>query len=406
MVLCRCSSGASIGAIWMSVYWFSTSYKSRAYALIIRTAVAVIFASIGRAYAENAPLAAVGVSPIVVANVAPSSNDIGHIIAIQSVKVVPRVTAFIEEVNVAQGSMVRDGELLFSLQKAQFQAALQMAQASLASAQAALINAEVTYERAARLNHTGFEAQSNVDQALAARDEARATVLAAAASVQTATLNLGYCTITAPIAGRIGAVAETKGNLVTAATGSLATINQLDPIRVVFSVNSGSAILASTHQAGGNSPVTTSGLAVALDLPNGQKYPYSGKIAFFDNHVDTQTGTVNVYADFPNPTNILLPGAYVSVVISSAEPQEAPLVPVAAVQTDQNGEFVLIVGSGNKVEQRSVTLGEQIAQNFIVKKGLGKGDRVIIDGAQKVKVGEFVNPTVDAGASASDGKGK
>jgi membrane fusion protein (multidrug efflux system) len=339
--------------------------------------------------AAQEPVPSVVVTPVVSANIAPSLSNIGHVIAIQSVKILPRVTAFIDEVNVQQGSTVKAGQLLFSLQTAQYQAALQTAQANLASAQAALENAQLVYARAANLKTSGFESQSSLDQALATRNEDRANVLAAQASLANAQLNLSYCTITAPIAGRIGAVALTKGNLVTSGTGSLVTINQLDPIRVVFSVSNDSPILSTMQNS-----AARAGFALSLDLPSGAKYHYPGKIAFLDNQVDSSTGTVNVYADFPNPQSLLLPGAYVSVLTRPSKPQEALMVPVAAVQTDQSSDYVLVVGQDNKVAKATVSLGQQIGQNLIVNSGVKLNDRVIVDGIQKVKVGQAVSATV------------
>ena len=201
-------------------------------------------------------------------------------------------------------------------------------------------------------------------------------------------LNLSYCTITAPIDGRIGAVVLTKGNLVTTTTGTLATINQLNPIRVEFSVSTDSPILAAAQ-----ADPSESQFAISLDLPDGKPYPIKGKIAFLDNQVDTNTGTVNVYADFPNPDGLLLPGAYVNVDTAPAQAQEALLVPVAAVQTDQNSSYVLTVGADDKVAQQTVTLGDQVGQNYIVKSGVKLGDNVIVDGMQKVKVGDTVTVT-------------
>jgi len=342
-----------------------------------------------------APAPSVVAAPVVQQNIAPGTANIGHVIAIQSVKIVPRVTAFIDDVNVQQGSTVKAGQVLFTLQTAQYQAALQTAQANLASAQAAAQNAELVYERGARLNSTGFEAESALDQALATRNEDQANVLSAIANLANAQLNLSYCTITAPIDGRIGAVALTKGNLVTTTSGTLATINQLDPIRVVFSVSTNSPILSGVEGSAGAK------FNVSLDLPDGSHYPYTGKIAFLDNQVDSSTGTVNVYADFQNPKSQLLPGAYVSVLTSPATPREALMVPVAAVQTDQNSEFVLLVGPDNKVIQQTVTLGAQIGQNFVVQSGLKLGDKVIVDGIQKVKVGDTVSATIQPASSGS-----
>ncbi len=340
------------------------------------------------------------VTPVVTANIAPSTSNIGHVIAIQSVKIIPRVTAFIDQVNVAQGAAVKAGEVLFTLQPAQYEAALQTAQANLASAQAALANANLVYERASRLNATGFEATSSLDSDIATRNEDQANVLSAEASLANAKLNLSYCTITAPIDGRIGAVALTKGNLVTPTTSALATINQLDPIRVVYAVSSNSPILAAMQSSAGQKNAANP-FTVHLDLPDGSQYQYAGKIAFLDNQVDSTTGTVNIYADFPNPQSLLLPGAYVNVASAPQQPLEALLVPVAAVQTDQNSSYVLIVDPDNTVRQQTITTGEQIGQNVVVKSGVSVDDRVIIDGIQKVKIGQPVTVTVQPAAAVA-----
>jgi membrane fusion protein (multidrug efflux system) len=339
------------------------------------------------------PPPSVGVTPVITQNIAPSFSNIGHVVAIQSVKIVARVTAYIDVVNFQQGSAVKAGQLLFSLQPEQYQAALLMAQAQLASAQAAVANAQLVVDRATALRATGFEAQSMLDANNATRSEDQANVLAAQAAVATAKLNLSYCTITAPIDGRIGAVALTEGNLVSSSTGTLATINQLNPIRVEFSVSADSPILTAFQ-----SDPSEQQFDISIDLPNGQPYPIKGKIAFLDNQVDTNTGTVNVYADFGNPKGALLPGAYVNVQTAPSTPQEVAMVPVAAVQADPKGSFVLVLEAGNKVVETNVTLGDQIDQNFIVKSGISPGQQVVIDGIQKVKNGEVVSPTVETAA--------
>jgi membrane fusion protein, multidrug efflux system len=338
-----------------------------------------------------APPPSVVVTPVSEQNIAPSFSNIGHVMAIQSVKIMPRITAFINEVNFKQGSTVKAGQVLFTLQPEQYEAALETAKANVASAQAALANAELIYGRAVNLKQTGFEAQSALDTALATRNEDQASLLSAQAMLANAALNLSYCTITAPIDGRIGAVVLTKGNLVTTTSGTLATINQLNPIRVEFSVSANSPILAAAQ-----ADPSESQFAISLDLPDGKPYPIKGKIAFLDNQVDTNTGTVNVYADFANPNGLLLPGAYVNVDTAPVQAQQVLLVPISAVQTDQNSSYVLTVGTDNKVAQQTVTLGDQIGQNFIVKSGIKLGDRVIVDGVQKVKVGDAVTVTTAA----------
>jgi membrane fusion protein, multidrug efflux system len=354
------------------------------------------------AQAANPPPSVV-VTPVVKSDVSTSLSYIGHVIAIQSVQLVPRVTAFIDQVTVKQGSNVQAGQVLFKLQSAQYEAALQSAEANLASAQAALANANITYQRSLHLNNSGFSPTSTLDQDLATRQEDQANILSATAAIALAQLNLGYCTITSPISGRIGNIPLTMGNLVTPSTASLATINQLDPIRVVFAVPTESPLLYATHYSvGQQNPRGNANFKISLDLPNGKPYPQTGTIVFFDNQVDTSTGTVNVYADFPNPRGLLLPGAYVSVAAAPAKPKEALLVPVAAVQTDQNSSFVLVVGPDRKVRQQTVTLGDQIGQNYMVKSGLLAGQDVIVDGIQKVTVGSPVSVTY-APASQANG---
>jgi membrane fusion protein, multidrug efflux system len=343
------------------------------------------------------PPPTVTVAVIAVQNVAPVYNFIGRVVAIQSVSVVPRVTAFIDDVPVRQGSEVAAGQVLFQLQKEQYQAALQSAQAQLTHDQALLAEARDDLDRYQQLaQQNSIAKQQAADQAfLVQQDEA--TVKLDQANVDNAQLNLSYTTISSPIAGQIGAVTLTKGNLVTPSTAALATINQLDPIRVVFSVS----YLMNAAEKAGLSPAKAAARTIQLKLPDGSSYKSAGKIAFFDNQVSVQTGTVSIYADFPNPDHLLLPGTLVTVEVHRAKAQERPLVPSEAVQTNQGGSFVLVVGSEDKVEERPVTLGSQIAQNFIVEKGLAGGERVIVAGVQKVKAGQTVNPVASPPAAAT-----
>lgn len=346
------------------------------------------------------PAPAVTVVPVQVQDVAPENTFIGRVTPIQSVQVVPRVTAFIEDVPVKQGSDVKAGEVLFQLQKTQYQAAVQAAQAQLDSAKAALQNAQLAYQRSARLAKQGVAAQATLDQDTATRDQDAAQVLAAQANLAQAALNLSYCTIVSPIDGRIGAVSLTKGNLVTPSTPALATVNQLDPIRVVFSV-SDNVLVSVQQQTGASQDQIASQVVVNLKLPNGKEYNQTGKVSFLSNQVDPQTGTVSVYADFANPRRLLLPGAFVNVSVRRATPRERPVVPVAAVQTEQKGSYVLVVGPDNKVKQQPVTLGRQIAQDYIVEKGLTGGENVIVEGVQKVRPGETVKVTVQQPAGTA-----
>lgn len=351
--------------------------------------------------APSVPAPSVTVAPVVVKDIAPPQTFVGRVVAIQAVQIVPRVTAFIEDVPAQQGRDVKAGDVLFQLEKAQYAAAVQAAQAQLASANAALRQAELTYERAATLKQRNVETQANLDQAIATRDQNKANVQSARANLDQANLNLSYTTITSPIAGRIGAVSLTKGNLVTPSTPALATINQLDPIRVLFSVSAG-RVIAAQQRTGASPTHIAQGLKVNLRLPDGAMYGETGSIAFLGNEVDRATGTVSVYADFPNPQELLLPGTFVTVEVSRATPQPRPVVPVAAVQTQQSGNFVLTVGADDKVAQQQVQLGQQVGQDFVVTSGLKGGERVIVEGVQKVHPGQTVNPTTASAQPAQD----
>ncbi len=356
----------------------------------------------GHAQAPSSPAGpppSVTVAPVVVKDIAPSQTFIGRTAAIQAVQIIPRVTAFIEDVTVKQGSDLKAGDVLFRLEQTQYAAAVEAAQAQLASANAALHQSELAYERAATLAKKDVQTQANLEQAQATRDQNQASVQAAQASLDQANLNLSYCTITSPIDGRVGAVSLTKGNLVTPSTPALATINQLDPIRVVFSV-SDRTIVSAQQRTGTSAARIAQGLKVNLLLPDGSTYGETGSISFLGNQVDPATGTVSVFADFPNAQALLLPGAFVTVEVSRASPQERPLVPVQAVQAQQSGNFVLTVDQDNKVAQQQVQLGQQVGQDFVVTSGLSGGERVIVEGLQKVHPGDVVNPVTEAAPPA------
>lgn len=371
---------------------------------VISVVALIMLIGPGSADAQTpAPPPAVIFVPVALQDVAPVYSFVGHVMAIQTVQAVPRVTAFIDKVLVKDGSDVSAGQVLIQLQKSQYEATLKAAQGQLASAQAGLHLAQLAYQRASQLASRGVASQATLDQATATRDQDQAAVVSAQANVAQAALNLSYCTISAPISGRIGRVTLTKGNLVTPSTPALVTINELSPIRVVFAVAYRQMVTIETR-ANAAGHVDTAKLTVQLKLPNGAEYNHPGVIAFENNQVESTTGTVNVYADFPNPDGLLLPGAYVNVDVRRAVPEERPMIPVEAVQTEENGSFVLLIGPDNKVKQQAVTLGPQIAENFVVEKGVSKGDRVVIGGLQKVKPGELVNPVAAPPAATAPGQ--
>ena len=234
--------------------------------------------------------------------------------------------------------------------------------------------------------------QANLDAAQAQRDLAAADVQAAQAQVETAKINLGYTQITSPIDGRIGHANVTKGNVVGPSTGPLARVVQLDPIRVVFSVDDRTLTNARQQNQGVPLEQLSARYVPTLRLGNGQMYPEKGKIDFVDNQVDPNTGTVAVWASFANPNGLLLPNQFTTVVIHPDQKEERPVVPLAAVQQDQQGQYVFVVGDGDHVQQRRIQTDFQVGQDLVVKSGLREGETIVVQGLQKVKPGAQVRP--------------
>jgi len=321
-----------------------------------------------------------------------SSEFIGHVIAIQSVDVRAQVSGILQRVAFEGGQDVKQGALLYQIESAQYQAALTAAKAQLASAQASLVQAQQNLERQQSLYQHQSTPQSTLEQAQAQREVAQANVEAAQAQVRTAEINLGYTTINSPITGRVGATKVTAGNLVGPTTGTLTTVVQLDPIRVVFSINERAFVAYKQAHPGATQEEINARFVPKLRLPDGSMYSETGRVAFVDNQVDPATGTLPVYADFPNPQRVLLPGMLVSAVISPETPPVGFLVPAGAVQQDAQGVYVLVVDGDDKVERRNVVTQAQIDQSIPITSGLKDGDRVIVEGAQKVHPGERVRP--------------
>lgn len=351
-----------------------------------------------------APPPAVTVAPVVKRNVAPKHTFVGRVDAMQSVQLHAMVQGVLQQVVFKEGSDVTEGQLLFVIDPDVYQAQLDGAQAALAKAQATLKNDQLTVARQQQLASQQAAPQQTLDTAVATRDADAATVQAAESQVRSAQINLGYTRIKAPITGRIGAATVTKGNLVSTSTGPLATIVQLDPIRVVFSVDASSLVTAE-QKRGSSVQELTKQFLPRIQFSNGTMYDQAGELSFISNQVDAATGTIPIYASFPNSKNLLLPGQYVSIVVQPSTPEERILVPVAAVQQDNQGKFVLVVGADNKVVQQRFEATRQIDQSWVVDEGLNEGQNVIVNGIQKVHAGQAVNPQPAESPAASPSGG-
>ncbi len=345
------------------------------------------------------PPPAVGVSVATMKGVSRSDQFVGRIQAIGIVGVRARVEGFLQKVLFTEGQDVKAGDILYQIEKDQYQAAVEQAKANLAAAQATAWNAQLQYNRSLQLVKNQYTPQATVDQNKAALDTAKAQVLQNQAALTQAEINLGYTDIHSPIDGRIGRTAYTLGNLVNPASGVLATIVSQDPIYVLFPVSQRQLddIRKSRLQANG----TMTKIQILVTLANGEEYPLPGVWNFTDPQVDQQTDTLTMRATLPNPDRVLVDGGFVTVTIRERKELPRLVVPQAALQIDQAGYYVLVVGPDNKVEERRVTTGPNQGPDVVVQTGLKEGEKVIVEGVQKVRPGQMVKASVTDADSGS-----
>jgi membrane fusion protein (multidrug efflux system) len=347
-----------------------------------------------------APPPGVGVQLAQMKGVAPSYAFVGRVKAVNTVQLRARVEGFLEKVLFTEGQRVKTGDLLFQIEKTQYQAAVEQASANLAAAQAQELNAQLQFNRTSDLVKTQAVSQATLDQNRAALDSSKASVLQNKAALSVAQENLGYTDVTSPIDGRIGLMTYTMGNLVNSASGVLATIVSDDPIYVEFPVSMRQIadITAARQQAGGG-PIN---IKVFVKLANRQEYAHPGVWNFIGIQVDQQTDTLLVRATFPNPERQLVDGAFVTVEVKENEEKQRLVIPRSALQLDQAGIYVLVVNQDHKVEIKRVTTGEAVNTEIAIPSGLAVGDQVIVNGIQKVRPGQVVDAAVVPPAAGAE----
>ncbi|MBO6892458.1 MAG: efflux RND transporter periplasmic adaptor subunit [Roseibium sp.] len=331
----------------------------------------------------------VTVAPVQVIQSANKARYVGRIEATSTVDIVARVEGYLAERKFTEGSFVKKGDLLYVIEKELYEASVNQAKASLDGANAALTNSQIELERQRQLLAKGDISQAAYDSAKATTGGDQANVDAAKANLDTATINLGYTDIYSPIDGRISKTNVNVGNLVDTNTGTLATVTSVDPIYVSFYM--GEKDLIEDREAGLVRNDTAS-LAIELVLADGSKYPSTGKISYVGTSIDEGSDTVEMRATFDNPKNLLLPGQFVNVNVQDANPGEVTAIPQSAIQLDAKGHYVYVVGSDNKAQRTDITLGKQSGALWEVKSGLKKGEKVIVQGLQKVQPGMTVTP--------------
>jgi len=288
-----------------------------------------------------------------------------------------------------EGTDVKEGQPLFQIDPAPLQATLSSAQGELAAAEATYANAKIAADRARRLAPQSYVSKSDLDTAEATERTSAASVQQARAAVQTARINLGYATVTAPISGRAGKQQVTEGALVGQGDVTLlTTIDQLDPLYVNFSMSGDELAQLRQAQAQGSVALSGDGQAtVQVKLGDGSVYPHAGTLDFTSVTVDPSTGSVSLRALLPNPEHVLLPGSFVSFDAILGQRGNAFLVPQAGVQRDAHGAYALVVGKDGKVVRRDLVADSQQNGQWVITSGLQAGDQVIVSGQQKVKEG-------------------
>ncbi|WP_052194939.1 efflux RND transporter periplasmic adaptor subunit [Aureimonas altamirensis] len=354
---------------------------------------------------EGPPPVPVVVHPVEAVPVNEQFEFIARVEAIEAVDVRAQVEGLIADVGFAGGERVAEGDLLFSIDPARYEAAFSAAQAQLTRAEAARENAEQSFRRSEDLAGRGTVAQASLDEARALLRTAEADVEIARAEVRGAELNLSYTRIHSPIDGRIGLPLITRGNLVGAASGPLARVVLTDPVHVSFNIPEGDMVsLRQEHGDLLDAPANAaqSGMDLRLRLPNGTEYGQGGEIAMTANEVNPQTGTLTVRTRFANGEGLLLPGQFVTLLIGESDPQVAPLVPQPAVLRDREGQYVFVVGEGDVAEQRRIETSTRTREGWFVSSGIEEGDRVVVEGVQRLAEGAPVAVMEGEGAQGGE----
>lgn len=352
------------------------------------------------AKANNPAAAPAPAVPVSVATVerrsAPTWDEFsGRLEAVERVEVRPRVAGVIESVHFREGALVKQGDLLFSIDPAPYAAEVERAKAQVLAIQARIAMTKNDLERGQQLWDSRTISQRDLDQRLNAQREAEANLRAAEAALTSAQLNLDYTSVKAPVAGRVGKIEVTVGNLVAAGPGSpvLTSLVSIDPIYASFNADERAVMRALKAQpTGPHGLVALDRIPVQMGTVLSDGTPFAGHLQLIDNQVDARSGTVRVRAVFDNADGKLMPGQFARVRMGHAESQEALVISERAIGTDQDKKFVMVIGPDNKATYREVKLGETSEGLRMVTDGLKAGERIVVNGLQRVKPGSTVEP--------------
>jgi RND family efflux transporter MFP subunit len=368
------------------------------FARLLSVALAGLLAACGQSQQAAAPP-----DPVVTVahptrkTVVEQDEYVGRFVAIDSVEVRARVSGYLDEVNFTDGQMVKQGDLLFTIDKRPFQTSLDQASANLAQARANLAFAEADLARGAQLVRDKTITEQTFDQRTQAKRVAEAAVAAQEAAVRQARLDLSFTELRAPVDGRIGDRRVSPGNLVTGGTGGnttmLASIVSIDPIRFEFTFDEASYIRYERLARGGKDMASREGSAlVSLRLIDEPDYTHQARMDFVDNVIDRSSGTIRGRAVLANPQGVFTPGMFGRVRVPASPPYTALLVPDAVIGTEQARKYVLVVDGENMVRQKYVTLGQLSGDRRVIKDGITADDRVVVNGLMRARAGIKVKP--------------
>lgn len=334
---------------------------------------------------KNIPTSLVVAEQAIVIPHQQSKSYIGRVEAVEDTNITAQVTGYLKSRHFEEGQMVEKGQLLFTIEPSSFEAQVASAKATLAQAKAELKKAELDFERGKNLLPKGSISQSEFDNLNAALLGAQAQVEAGNAQLNLAEVNLSYTQIRAPFAGRISESKLSTGDLVSPQSGVLTTLVSLDPVHTSFSVSERERLEMGIDRIKGDG--SAGSVEVQVVLENGQPFEHLGRLDFLGNRIDLNTGTIAMRAEVPNPEYRLLPGQHIRVELREKQSTDVVVIPRRAVQTDLEGNFVMIVAEGNIAERRNVELGRQIEEGIIVTSGVNSDEQVITQGLQRVRNG-------------------